>query len=878
MAWATGGTITDDGTYYYHTFTSSGTFTPNFALDCDYLVLGGGGSGGDNVAGIRYPSGGAGGTARTGSTTISTAQTVTVGAGGISPNASNVDGNQGGTSSLGSIATASGGKGGGDPDNKQGGDNADFVGGAPGSNSGGGGAGAAANGNGSNGGNGLEWPTGSGERYGGGGAGGGNTPGSPGSGGGGSYGNSSAANGTNGRGGGGGYFSSFGNGGSGVVIIRYLMDQTVDGPIAVTEEDDAASFTGTVTGVAGTLTALEDDDTFAASGYTTAFGTIAVTEEDDIFAASGQLINYGTIAVTESEDDTFAGVGGALYDLIGTIAVTEEDDTPAFVAAMGAFGTINSTEEADFVDANEDFFGLVTTNLVEQINSANRHSRLQIPTAPADLDPVARKYLDTTFRNIQDEFNRLTGFQFQAIDLIGQQIEAQQDLITTLIPLIPVDPSVPPPTVPPWTPYPTYPFPGTEDGVDYIFFQIPPCDPGPATWTLRRQNLDNHTWQDAPGTGVTGSTYDGFIRIPRSNFSDEWTYRIKWICNGVTYYGDPFIVNDDWSCTDPSSYTDLLPDSDLVAFVPKLCPPSHIEEAVTNSVGNIGVAYGGGLANGSVHYILAQPEQGGQVAYGAASAAAGANYPRRLSAIFYISIVATEGGLLRVGPTTVGHSYRDGQQVAYAAMQTNVGNEFCYSPTALTSGPHTLEAKYDEATQTLSIWVDDVLQGQQVINGTPISISSPIWTISLRPGGTMGRGVAYKDLLAGPDQELDIDLTSSSGSLLGTYSGDMRLEVAGQGYYYTGAWNDTYSRGGSLGGFQALTGNLQIRLGAAGAWQSIFSLAGDAVGGPFSDYQPGHLYTYDFNVGATPIAVYARFSDSLWVDNTGQWHARVWQL
>jgi hypothetical protein len=47
-----------DGTYWYHTFVSSGTFTPQKAISCDYLVVAGGGGGGqdDNGAG-----GGAGG-------------------------------------------------------------------------------------------------------------------------------------------------------------------------------------------------------------------------------------------------------------------------------------------------------------------------------------------------------------------------------------------------------------------------------------------------------------------------------------------------------------------------------------------------------------------------------------------------------------------------------------------------------------------------------------------------------------------------------------------------------------------------------------------------------------------------------------------------
>ena len=40
---ATGGTITESGGYTIHTFTSSGTFTPNSTGSVDYLIVAGGG-------------------------------------------------------------------------------------------------------------------------------------------------------------------------------------------------------------------------------------------------------------------------------------------------------------------------------------------------------------------------------------------------------------------------------------------------------------------------------------------------------------------------------------------------------------------------------------------------------------------------------------------------------------------------------------------------------------------------------------------------------------------------------------------------------------------------------------------------------------------
>jgi hypothetical protein len=100
---ATGGTITADVGYIYHTFTSSGTFTPLVPLTADVLVVAGGGGGG-NYFGAG--GGGAGGVLGFASQSLSSAQTVTIGAGGAGSNGSN--------SQFASLTAAvGGGRGGG---------------------------------------------------------------------------------------------------------------------------------------------------------------------------------------------------------------------------------------------------------------------------------------------------------------------------------------------------------------------------------------------------------------------------------------------------------------------------------------------------------------------------------------------------------------------------------------------------------------------------------------------------------------------------------------------------------------------------------------------------------------------------------------------
>lgn len=126
---ATGGnTIMTDGTYWYHTFISSGTFTPNTSLTCDYLVVAGGGGGGTGGGG----GGGAGGlrstvTATGGGGSLESAlsllsntnYTVTIGAGGAGGAGGPGGGGAGyrvgvrGSNSVFSTITSTGGGGGG---------------------------------------------------------------------------------------------------------------------------------------------------------------------------------------------------------------------------------------------------------------------------------------------------------------------------------------------------------------------------------------------------------------------------------------------------------------------------------------------------------------------------------------------------------------------------------------------------------------------------------------------------------------------------------------------------------------------------------------------------------------------------------------------
>jgi hypothetical protein len=263
-----GGSISIDGSYYIHTFTTNDTFN---ASECgvtnvEVLVVGGGGSGGTNQGG----GGGAGGLIYNTSYSINaTSYSVVVGAGGASfKNSGAKVGNNGSLSSFAGLTalggggggatdkvTNSGGSGGGGAGNHDGttiiggsgtaGQGTNGGSGTANSVGGGGGGGSSTNGTngistsqfvatGGAGGNGTQINiTGTPTYYagGGGGAGGGTGSGGVGGLGGGGNGSTSSQNGThavNGTGGGGGatrddtsYY--VGSGGTGIVIIKYSL-------------------------------------------------------------------------------------------------------------------------------------------------------------------------------------------------------------------------------------------------------------------------------------------------------------------------------------------------------------------------------------------------------------------------------------------------------------------------------------------------------------------------------------------------------------------------------------------------------------------------------------------------------------------------------
>ncbi len=280
---ATGGTITYSGGYTIHTFTSSGTFTPNGSGNVEYLVVAGGGGGGTCIGG----GGGAGGYL-TGTASVSTGPyNVIVGTGGAGgPASPRTNGSDGLSSSFAGISATGGGGGGawspGVPNGRAGGSGGGGTGngaGTAGSGTsgqgyngsvsgatcsaylkGGGGGGAGAASSAPNGGVGLPSSISGVLTYYAGGGGGGSdasscssTGGNGGGGGGSGSGTGTSGTVNSGGGGGGGAYNSIptdyggGSGGSGIVIIRYPTPGMVTDVLVVNSSGNVGIGTSTPT-------------------------------------------------------------------------------------------------------------------------------------------------------------------------------------------------------------------------------------------------------------------------------------------------------------------------------------------------------------------------------------------------------------------------------------------------------------------------------------------------------------------------------------------------------------------------------------------------------------------------------------------------------
>lgn len=384
---ASGGTITLEDGWRYHTFTSDGTFTANIDIpNAEWLIVAGGGPGGGGVTSNAGGGGGGGGGVVTGSGPLSAGTYgVTVGEGGV-PHENNgenssidgvgtaIGGGHGARSGGSPYAPGNGGSGGGASPGVNGGnpgtgtagqghDGGGIGAGGTEASGGGGGAGAPGGDTGPNardpgdGGDGIEWPPGSGNYYGGGGGGSNGTGGgggfvSAGGLGGGGRGHSGTGNAEDGApntggGGGGSRSGTPGSGGSGIVIVRYQAPEEAKITIQL-KVTDSGGLTDTDTVVITVLggpvrgqASIDATGTIASTAKVRARASATVLGEGDISASAkvgakgaASVSGQGTISASGSRIRRYRP-GQPLHWLGGPIDVRVEIDTGLTGATFG---------------------------------------------------------------------------------------------------------------------------------------------------------------------------------------------------------------------------------------------------------------------------------------------------------------------------------------------------------------------------------------------------------------------------------------------------------------------------------------------------------------------------------------------------------------
>ena len=389
----TGGTITHDGGYTVHTFTSNGTFVPGVNTVVTYLIIAGGGGGGGSVAGNGGQGGGGSGGYLNGTVAVSVqSYSIVVGIGGSKGLNTGTRGTNGSNSSFNNLNAMGGGGGGARNinshglDGGSGGGGGDFTGiggtgyqGFIGGDSlvsfggaGGGGAGeiggTTTTNNGGNGGLGaINSINGTSIEYACGGGGGAYTAGTSGTsfcGGNGGAVNADGASATNGTGSGGGGAGGNtahygGNGGTGIVIIRY---KTLSGSNNYTNDSSlvfnsvpnrhiqfnftvigTSSYSWEVNGVSQSTTGTLFNYTFPNAGIY----TVNATEN----------VNYGYINWTIS---VFNYTLEALTPLNNSISI----DVPITLTWRGWNGTSADLPHTIYVATDTQFINIITSSVI----------------------------------------------------------------------------------------------------------------------------------------------------------------------------------------------------------------------------------------------------------------------------------------------------------------------------------------------------------------------------------------------------------------------------------------------------------------------------------------------------------------------------------
>jgi hypothetical protein len=264
---------------------------------------------------------------------------------------------------------------------------------------------------------------------------------------------------------------------------------------------------------------------------------------------------------------------------------------------------------------------------------------------------------------------------------------------------------------------------------------VPAPDPGCMTdWELQ-ESEDGTTWTTIEsGTTSTGGTivYDTDLLVP----GNLYRFRAREDCSGV--FGDWEISKQFVpECTGPLiAPPEPFDDGSLVCYVPRVCPPDTIVEAVSSFDGYKGPAFGGVIltGSGSQHWVGSSATTGGVVATGTAPDALGLTSDRTIA--MKLTPQNEELAAFRVGGMTVGARVSGSDYVPWASIVLVDGSTLEAEGTAnlsTTLATHVIAATYEEATGELTLFVDEAPVAVETADA-PGPTSNPVsvtWTLTL---------------------------------------------------------------------------------------------------------------------------------------------------
>lgn len=269
-------------------------------------------------------------------------------------------------------------------------------------------------------------------------------------------------------------------------------------------------------------------------------------------------------------------------------------------------------------------------------------------------------------------------------------------------------------------------------------------DGDPDTWTT----VDTFTGSELTDNG--DGTWSLTTPIDNSFFNEGSMYRFRSreVCGTVVgdwFTGTPFDPPDDWAdpCTTPPALSDV-PFADAIVYVPQICAPDVIREAVSGLVGVHGDALdsilaGVGDPTERALKAIADPEwsdtPGGILAYGECPQIVGVTGDKSWAC--RVNIPAAEAcvlwecgaGQLRCVPTTAG--WRASIQVYKTGATFTLT-----SATELDEGTtYRITATHDFETGDIKLYVDGVEDND--VGGSdnqPTINALPIWRVGAPPG------------------------------------------------------------------------------------------------------------------------------------------------